>query len=518
MAKPIAPDYGQQFLLPPALEDWVPSDHPARFLREFVDQLDLGALGFVIPDGSEGRPPFATGLLLKIWLYGYFQRIRSCRKLEAATRDHLALLWLAGMIQPDHNTLWRFWRDNKKAIRKLFKQTVELANRAGAIGLVLQALDGTKIAACASSHKGWSKEYMEKVLAQLDEVLDETELKLAQENEQGPGGYRLPAGLAQREALRQEIKAGLAQLAADERAHYHPVEPEARRMRISGESNRFGYNAQVVVDSQEGVVVACEVTRQENDAGQLGPMIQQAAENVGPALSQQTVTLADTGYGAGADLATAAQQQAAVLVHPAEGKPAKDNPYAAQHFRYDPTAHEVTCPQGQVLRFEGRTHKREMLVERFRCHCQDCPVQTQCTKDPKGRQIEVWPFTTVVQEMREKLKSPAAREQLSQRGGIVERCFGQIKQHDGFRRWTLWGLESVQAQWAMVCTTMNLRVLYKRWLTGRSPRSPKEVALIAAISQSTAALMAQIHSKIASCTGGIRRILQIRALSPIHRH
>src|SRR5579872_5780684 len=122
MAQPIAPDYGQQFLFPPALEDWVPADHPARFLREFVDQLDLPALGFALPVAVEGRPPYAPGLLLKIWLYGYFHRIRSTRKLETACREHLSLLWLTGFIQPDHNSLWRFWRDNKKALRAVFKQ------------------------------------------------------------------------------------------------------------------------------------------------------------------------------------------------------------------------------------------------------------------------------------------------------------------------------------------------------------------------------------------------------------
>src|SRR5262249_52701435 len=112
MAKPLAPDYGQQFLLPPALEDWVAKDDPVRFIREFVDQLNLSALGFVVPDGSEGRPPYAAGLLLKIWLYGYLHRIRSTRRLEAACREHMALLWLTGLMVPDHNSLWRFWREN----------------------------------------------------------------------------------------------------------------------------------------------------------------------------------------------------------------------------------------------------------------------------------------------------------------------------------------------------------------------------------------------------------------------
>jgi transposase len=460
MAQPIAPDYGQQFLFPPALEDWVPPDHPARFLREFVDQLDLPALGFVIPSGGEGRPPYAPSLLLKIWLYGYFHRLRSTRKLEAACREHLALLWLTGLLAPDHNSLWRFWNENKKALRQVFKQSAQLALRTGAVGLVLQALDGTKIEAAASGYSGWSKAYMEKLLAALDTALDQTELALAQENNE-PAGYRLPAGLAQRQALREQVQAGLAQLAADGRNHHHAVEPEARRMKVSG-ANRFAYNAQAVVDSQEGVIVACEASRQETDAGQLVPMIEQARDNLGVAGPAPT-TLADTGYGAGADLQAAQEKQLPVLAPPAEGKPAHDNPYASQHFAYDPHARTVTCPQSRPLDHEGHTTKAGQPVERYRCHHHDCPVRALCTRDPKGRQIEVWPHTAVVQAMRATLQTPLGQAQYQQRSQLIERRFGQIKQHDGFRRWTVWGLEAVRTQWSLLCTTLNLRVLYKRW-------------------------------------------------------
>lgn len=461
MAQPIAPDYGQQFLLPPALEDWVPADHPARFLREFVDQLDLAKLGFLAPS-EDGRPAYAPSLLLKIWLYGYFHRIRSTRKLEAACREHLSLLWLTGLIQPDHNSLWRFWRENQKALRQVFKQTVQLAVRAGAVGLALQALDGTKIEAAASGYSGWSKEYMEKLLVQLDAALEEIDLKVVSENaEADQRGYRLPAGLAQRQALREEIKKGLAQLQADGRHHYHPVEPEARRMKV-GDTNRYAYNAQAVADAQAGIIVACEASRQETDAGQLTPMIEQARENVGVA-ALDTVTVADTGYGSGADLKGAAERKINVLVPPAEGKPAHENPHATQHFTYDPATHIVTCPQGRKLDHEGGTAKKGSYAERFRCHHRDCPVQAHCTRDPKGRQIEVWPHTATVQTMRARLQTPSGQALYRQRPEIIERPFAQIKQHDGFRRWTMWGLEGARTQWAFLCATLNLRVLYQRW-------------------------------------------------------
>jgi transposase len=482
MAQAIAPDYGQQFLFPPALEDWVPADHPARFLREFVDQLDLPALGFAMPTAVEGRPPYAPSLLLKIWLYGYFHRLRSTRKLEAACSEHFSLLWLTGLIAPDHNSLWRFWRDNKKALRAVFKQTVQVALHTGAVGLALQALDGTKIEAVASGYTGWSKEHMEKLLAALDAALDQTELKVVEENaELDAPGPRLPAGLVQRQALRDEIKKGLAQLAADGRRHYHPVEPEARRMNVSGR-NRFAYNAQAVADAQEGVIVACEATRQETDVGQLVPMMEQARENLGPAVGgADPLTLADGGYGAGADLQAAAAQGRPVLVPPAEGKPAQDNPYAAQHFTCDAAAHTVTCPQGQRLDYEGHTTKAGVRVERFRCHCRDCPVRAHCTRDPKGRQLEVWPHTPVVQAMRQRLRQPQGAATYARRQVIIEPRFGQLKQHDSFRRWTVWGLENVRTQWSLLCATLNLRILYRRWRAGRGGGPGSAAAVLRAL-------------------------------------
>src|SRR5476649_2568200 len=217
MPQPITPDYTQQFLLPPALEEWVPADHPARFLREFVEQLDLGALGFATPACTDGRPPYAPSLLLKIWLYGYVQRIRSTRKLEAACREHLSLLWLTGLLQPDHNSLWRFWQANQTALREVFKQTVQVAVRSGCVGLVVQAVDGTKIAAACSNRTGWTKEQMEKLLAELDEVLASSEREIVRDQGEDGPSYRLPAGLEERQALRDEIKAGLAQIQADGR-------------------------------------------------------------------------------------------------------------------------------------------------------------------------------------------------------------------------------------------------------------------------------------------------------------
>jgi len=461
MAQPIAPDYGQQFLFPRALEDWVPKDHPVRFIREFVDQQDLAKLGFAMPISNEGRPPYAPSLLLKIWLYGYYHRLRATRRLEAACRDQITLVWLTGLIAPDHNSLWRFWRDNKASLRRLFKQSVELAVKAGMVGLALQAVDGTRIQAVASPESGWSKAKMEKLLAALDEELDETEKQLEQEP---PGdestAYRLPEKLEDRQALRAAVKAGLEQLELDGRGSYHPKEPEARRMKCAGKQP-FAYNAQAVVDQSHGIVVAADVSVEESDAGQLVGMVKQAQENTGAASA--VLSVADGGYGSGAQVAEAAAEKLEVLVNPMEGGKRKDNGYSARDFHYDAEAGTVSCPQKQQLDFTRETLQKGQLIKQYRCRVKDCPVAALC-KDKKGRRvIEIWPHTAAVQAMRQRLEQPQAQEQLSKRGRIIERHFGHIKQHDGLRRWTVRGVENVRTQWALLNLTMNLRVLAKVW-------------------------------------------------------
>jgi len=352
---PSPPITVSNFLFPPALEDWVPPVIRPLLARDRGPTRSARP-GFCDARGRRGRPPYHPSLLLKIWLYGYYHRLRSTRKLEAACAEHLSLLWLTGLIAPDHNSLWRFWRDNQKVLRLIFQQTVQIAVRTGAVGLALQALDGTKLQALASTPKGWNKATMEKLLAQLDAACDDLELKIVEENRDVDApGYRLPAGLAERKALREEIRKGLAQLAADGRQHYHRHEPEARRMKV-GDTNRYAYNAQAVADAQEGVIVACDATRQENDKGQLVPLIHKRGKTLAwpPTTPSRWPTRATA---PGADLQAAAENQMPVLVPPAESTPAKDNPYATQHFHYDAPTQTVTCPQDRQLDYEATPPK-----------------------------------------------------------------------------------------------------------------------------------------------------------------
>ena len=183
----LGPDYSETFVLPPCVEDWVEADHPARFIREYVDRLDLAAMGMSVRRSNDGRPNYSGAMLLKLWLLAYYMRVRSSRKLEAACRDSMGAIWLAGRLTPDHNTLWRFWSKNRFLIENVFRHSVKVAATVGLVGMVFHALDGTKILSAGSRHSALHKKDLEKLLAQLEEKIAQIarQVEEAQEHEAG---------------------------------------------------------------------------------------------------------------------------------------------------------------------------------------------------------------------------------------------------------------------------------------------------------------------------------------------
>jgi transposase len=453
-------DYSAVLLFPPALEDWIPADHPARFIREFVDALDLEQLGFQKREAEEGRPNYAADLLLKVWLYGYFSEIRSVRRLERGCRDNVALIWLTGMHEPDHNTLWRFWRDNKKAIRKLFGQAVGVAAKANIVGALLQAVDGTKIQARASGKTGVEKGELERLLDKIEKSFEQTAENDTEE------GYRLPGELRDRLQLQERIKTALAEMEEINREQMHPGEKEARMMKC-GRGFEYGYNAQAVIDETSGMIVAADVVNEESDNNQLVPMIEQAKENVGRAAEQ---TLADGGYTSGEGLDAAEKLGHEVLVNLGPQHRGEENEYHASRFSYDEVKDCCVCPRGEELNFERvkRNRRKRYSVRVYRCKSfKQCPVRWECSKDVRGRTIELTPYDGAFRRQREKQTQADNQALLRKRMVIAEPVFGQIKHCFGFRRWTVAGLEGVKTQWSLVAVAFNLRKLHRYWIVGR---------------------------------------------------
>ena len=396
-------------------------------------------------------------------MYGYLERVRSSRRLEKACRRDMALMWLTGLNYPDHNSLWRFWSDNRKPLKEVFRQTIRVAAKADLIGMVLHALDGTKITARASTDKMWGRKILEKRLARLDQSIGEMEGEVERAEKQEEAEYKLPEDLANKQKLREVIRERLAELEKEGREHMHPGERDAKVMK-NHEGTRLGYNSQAVVDNKNGLIVAADVTNEENDKHQLVPMLEQVQEEVGQVAEE---TVADSGYWSGDQLAKAEEADLPVLVSldQAEAKREARGPYDYSHFRYDKEKDCYCCPQGQWLTYEKTRKEARSRVYRCR-HYKNCPVRWECSQDKGGRSLERSPYAEALQRQEEKQKDPAKRELLRLRMRTVEPVFAVVKERLGFRRYTIGGIYKARSQWWFVCALVNLLRIYPLWRAG----------------------------------------------------
>jgi len=461
--KAIDADFSKTFLFPPALEDFLPTDHPARFVRELVECLIPSLQLEWKKEDGEGRPPFAAGLLLRVWIYGYLHRITTVRKLEAACREHVGLLWLTGLNAPDHNTLWRFWRMNRKTIKQVFREAMQLAIDAGMIGMALHAIDGTKIQSRSSTRTAWSGRKLEKFLKRVDEQVDVLERTIATHIQSDDEGYRLQESLKNQQALRKTISDRLDKLSLDKTSDMNPNEPEARLMK-SGVGMRLGYNAQIVADAEEGMIVAETVNNEPFDQGQMMPMMDLVETELGTTALE---TIADGGYSTEETLVQAEEQGRSITVAPGanDAESHTGDPYHASRFTYDAGENVFVCPQGQKLAFETRKKKnKRRKVDVYRCTVSaTCPVATLCTNSRRGRTIERSEHHEVVARQQLKRQSDVARENMKKRSQLAERPFADIKRHLGFVRFRSAGLLNTAAEWTWMCLTFNLRIMLRRW-------------------------------------------------------
>jgi transposase len=475
MGKQIRADYEQILMFPPSVEDWVGTDHPARFIRDFVDSLDLSELGIEIPDSDTGRPPYAPDLLLKVWLFGYFNRIRSTRGLERGCLENMGLIWLTGMNAPDHNSLWRFFKANKKSLKHLFKQSIHVALKADLIGLALHAVDGTKIRTLSSNEQVRDRKHLERLLEDISERSDRTiadamtEIERAEREESG--AYRLPASMQDGLKRKQRIQEALKELDASDKKVVHPSEPEARFMK-NRRTKDLSHNAQAVADEKSGLIVAADVVTDGADNGQLVPMLDKVKENLG-AVAEETV--ADAGYFSSGQIGLAAERKYEVLVAKSSGeivseRGAETDPYHRSRFVFDQERDCFICPEGRLLRFyQRKVHgKNDNEVRRYRCRdFPTCPNRWKCSDSKNGRLIDLSVHEAALERHRQKRETAENEQRLKARKKIIEPVFAWIKNALGFRRWTVAGIDNVRAQWDLICTTINLKKLFSHWVSGK---------------------------------------------------
>ena len=461
----------QSFLLPVDVDDWVALDHPARFVWAYVQELDLASLGIQDMPSHLGRPSYPARELLAIWIYGFMVRTRSSRGLERACRESLPFMWLSGILQPDHVTIWHFRDENWDRMKGLFGHTVRTAVDVGMVDFAVQSVDGSKIAV-ASQGKLRRRKHLTKLLAQVEQEVAEMD---EQERKGDPGedsGKRRRAR-AHKVNMRERVRAALAQVEAaaqTSKSKREPValvsDPEARFMKT-----RHGiepaYNAQIVVDGKAQIIVTADVTQDNTDSGQLLPLLEQEQECLGQTAEK---TLADNGYYSVANLEQASEHTdlyAPDKTYETNLKKAPD--YHISKFTYRPDQDSYLCPEGKELLFVRNTgingrRNQSRRGRQYHCReCADCLVRAKCTEAKTGRWVTRTDDLALQEAHRAKMATEEGRELIKLRPHMVESVFGTIKEQQGGRRFLTRGLAKVTQEWYLLCAAFNMRKLCKNW-------------------------------------------------------
>lgn len=457
----------QAWLLPPHLEDLLPSEHPARFVAEFVDQIDAAGweeLGVEVE--ARGAPAYHPRLLLSVWCYGFMTGVRSSRRLEAACLDCIPFLWLTGQQRPDHNTLWRFYQGHRDQMRALLKRTVRTAVAMGLLDLAVQAVDGSKVGANASVYRLHTAAGLRRLLERTDQAIADLEAQ----NQTGgePAPPELPRKLWQKEALREKVKEALKQVDEEERVNL--TDNDAKLLKVRG-GYVFGYNAQAVASPLKAggqFITAAAVFEDDREA--LLPMLEAAEENLGQTVGQ---SLADAGYHTAENVAASQSQGRTVLMPDRQARQAQ-GPYHRDAFSYDEETDTYTCPMGQPLRFQGmQQDQKGQPVRRYRAQaaaCRACPAFGACTTNRRhGRTLDVGPHEAALQSHRARMATEEAQATYKLRKQIIEPVFGVIKEQLGGRRFLVRGTSNVRAEWSLLATAFNLRTLAKVWAQTTAP-------------------------------------------------
>lgn len=462
----------QSWLLPPTLDELIPDDHPVRFVASFVDALDNNTwqqMSIDVNGENLGAPAYHPRALLSVWLYGFMTGTRSSRKLEVACRDQMPYLWLTGWQHPDHNTLWRFYKEHRAKMRHLFKMTVKTALKMDLVDMALQAVDGTKIQANASRDRTYDANRLQQLLERTEVVIQELE----KQNEEGdyPQPVHLPEKLRKTQLLHTEVKAAIERLAEEDGLDRINLSDNDAELMKSRQGIVPGYNVQTVVsplkvketETSGGMLItAVDTVKDTDDHNQLVNMIEQAEETTD---EKAGVTIADAGYHSGANLASCEKQNHKVAMPEPQGNRAK--PAYHEKFNYDAANDSYVCPLGKTLKFiEIRTivNKEVRVYGGLGSTCRSCSEFGVCTKNRyKGRELLIGPHEDLLQSHRAWMATQDAKVAYKRRKGLSEPVFGIIKEQMGFRRFLLRGLDNAKAEAVLVVIAFNMRTLHRAW-------------------------------------------------------
>lgn len=472
----------QLYLFKNKLDDIISEDNPVRFIDEYIDRLDLLKLGFKNPgtDGGKGRPPYNPSMMLKIYIYGYLNRIRSSRKLESECGRNTELIWLTCKLAPDFKTIADFRRDNRAGIKQIFREFLKLCNKLELLSFRCVAVDGTKERAQNHLDNVYRKENIDQISARIHERIEKYIEELesndrAEEAEYDFLSKNLKDKISKLKKSEDKIDI-IKQMFAEnpDLKTYFAGDSDSRYMKDNNRINA-GYNCQTAVDEKHKLIVAEDVTNESNDQHQINNMmskISEVKEELG--IDNKTIVVADAGYFEEGEIIDAVKDEQFDLYisHPRDSQaqktklqkkenkiPAKG--FGKDDFKYDKEKDIFECPAGKILAKKGngyidkRTERRKF---KYSCNeCGGCEHRISCTNDKSGRSVTATEFFTEITEFREKCNSDLGKKLLSKRKEIVEHPFGTIKHTWGYRCFMQKGKDRVSSEFCFIAFIYNLK-------------------------------------------------------------
>lgn len=444
------------------LDQSVGQDNEVRLIELFVNSVNLSSFGFELDQTENGRPAYHPSDLLKLFLYGYLNRIRSSRALEKECSRNLEVMWLMRGLAPDHNTIANFRKDNPNAIKKVFRATVQLAKHFDLIGGKLVAGDSTKLRAQNSKKNNFNEKKIERHLTYIDARVEEFLSILASED-----GDKQQKKVAQQKidkhlAQRQKYEQMLVQLSETGQSQISTSDPDSVQLITRNNITEVGYNVQTTVDARYCIPIDFKVTNQ-NDSKAMGAMVRRAKWILG---TNDFTALYDKGYHTGTELTYAHTHGVEVIVaFPETGSHAPDLAFDVVHFIYNKEIDAYICPAGQHLTTNGRQYNKTNRntvnkVKHYKTKaCLSCPLFERCTKNKEGRFIERTEHADLVDANKKRLTENL--QLYRKRQAIVEHPYGVIKrQWDFYYIMTKKTIKHATADVGMIFTAYNLRRIF----------------------------------------------------------
>jgi transposase len=453
-------DRGQSTLLPDCLDDWIDEENPVRVIDAFVDALDLAGLGF---DGVEpaatGRPSFHPSVLLKLYIYGYLNRVQSSRRLEREAGRNLEVLWLLRRLAPDHKTIADFRKDNGPGLRQVCARFVELCRELGLLATASVAIDGSKFKAVNNRDKNFTKGKVERRRAQLEESVARYLAQLDTADRQEPTealaakAKHLKEKLAKLDTEMKRLEAYEKKMLASPDQQVSLTDPDSRSMATSGRgSGVVGYNVQVAVETENHLIVTHEVTTSGSDRSQLARVGKAAKAVLG---ADRLEAVADRGYFNSPEILECHEAGITVtLPKPMTSGAKAAGRFGKQDFVYLPDEDAYRCPAGERLKYRSSNEEDGKELRRYwTTACPTCPLKPKCTTGPE-RRITRWEHEHVLEAVQQRLD--ANPNAMRQRRETVEHPFGTIKARMGATHFLTKTLPKVAAEMALHVLAYNL--------------------------------------------------------------